>query len=86
MYVIIVNVTQTIRGAIFSEAFLSFIGMGVSIPMASLGTLINNARTSMMLYPYEMIEPVVLIFLITWSLYVIGDAVQDALDPRMQRQ
>ena len=40
----------------------------------------------MMLYPYEMIEPVVLIFLITWSLYVIGDAVQDALDPRMQRQ
>ncbi len=86
MDVIIVNVTQTIRGAIFSEAFLSFIGMGVSIPMASLGTLINNARTSMMLYPYEMIEPVVLIFLITWSLYVIGDAVQDALDPRMQRQ
>lgn len=86
MDVIIVNVTQTIRGAIFSEAFLSFIGMGVSVPMASLGTLINNARTDMMLYPYQMIEPVILILLITWSLYIIGDAVQDALDPRMQQQ
>ncbi|MBS5450614.1 MAG: ABC transporter permease [Coriobacteriia bacterium] len=86
MDVIIVNVTQSIRGAIFAEAFLSFIGMGVSVPMASLGTLINNARTDMMLYPYQMIEPVILIFVITWALYVIGDAVQDALDPRMQQQ
>lgn len=86
MDVVIVNVTQTIRSAIFSEAFLSFIGMGVSVPMASLGTLINNARTDMMLYPYQMIEPVILIFAITWSLYIIGDAIQDALDPRMQQQ
>ncbi len=80
---IIVEMAQLVRDAIFSEAFLSFIGMGVSVPMASLGTLINSARDNMMLYPYEMIEPAVLIFLITWSLFVIGDALEDALDPRM---
>lgn len=80
---IVVQVTALIKDAIFTEAFLSFIGMGVSVPMASLGTLINNARTTMVLYPYLIIEPVVLIFMITWSLYVIGDALEDAFDPRM---
>ena len=80
---IVVEVTQLVKDAIFSEAFLSFIGMGVSVPMASLGTLINNARTNMLLYPYEMIEPTILIFVITWSLYVIADALEDAFDPRM---
>ncbi len=86
MDIIIVQTVGAIRGGIFSEAFLSFIGMGVSVPMASLGTLINSARTDMMLYPYLMVEPVVLIFLITWSLYVVSDALQDALDPRMQQR
>lgn len=80
---ILVELTGLVKGAIFAEAFLSFIGMGVSVPMASLGTLINSARTNMVLYPYLMIEPVVLIFGITWSLYVIGDALGDAFDPRM---
>lgn len=80
---IVVEVTQLVKDGIFSEAFLSFIGMGVSVPMASLGTLINSARANMVLYPYEMIEPAVLIFVITWSLYVIADALEDAFDPRM---
>lgn len=80
---IVVQITQLIKDAIFAEAFLSFIGMGVSVPMASLGTLINNARQGMVLYPYLMIEPVVLIFVITWALYVIGDALEDAFDPKM---
>ncbi len=80
---IVVEITQLIKDGIFSEAFLSFIGMGVSVPMASLGTLINSARSNMVLYPYEMIEPAVLIFVITWSLYVIADALEDAFDPRM---
>lgn len=80
---IVVQVTQLIKDAIFTEAFLSFIGMGVSVPMASLGTLINNARPTMVLYPYLIVEPVVLIFVITWSLYAIGDALEDAFDPKM---
>ena len=80
---IVVQVTQLIKDAIFTEAFLSFIGMGVSVPMASLGTLINNARSTMVLYPYLIVEPVVLIFMITWSLYAIGDALEDAFDPKM---
>ncbi len=80
---IVVEVTQLVKDAIFSEAFLSFIGMGVSVPMASLGTLINNARTNMVLYPWQMIEPTILIFVITWSLYVMADALEDAFDPRM---
>lgn len=80
---IVVQVTQLIKDAIFTEAFLSFIGMGVSVPMASLGTLINNARPTMVLYPYLIVEPVVLIFMITWSLYAIGDALEDAFDPKM---
>lgn len=80
---IVVEITQLVKDGIFSEAFLSFIGMGVSVPMASLGTLINSARANMVLYPYEMIEPAALIFLITWSLYVIADALEDAFDPRM---
>lgn len=83
MSLIVVEVTQLVKDGIFAEAFLSFIGMGVSVPMASLGTLINNARANMVLLPYEMIEPTVLIFVITWSLYVIADALEDAFDPRM---
>lgn len=82
---IVVNCTYLIKNAIFCEAFLSFIGMGVSVPMASLGTMINDARSDMMLYPFVMIFPVILIFLITWSLYVIGDGIRDALDPKMQQ-
>ena len=82
---IVVNCTQLIKNAIFCEAFLSFIGMGVSVPMASLGTMINDARSDMMMYPFIMIFPVILIFLITWSLYVIGDGIRDALDPKMQQ-
>lgn len=82
---IVVNCTQLIKNAIFCEAFLSFIGMGVSVPMASLGTMINDARSDMMMYPFIMLFPVILIFLITWSLYVIGDGIRDALDPKMQQ-
>lgn len=82
--IIIVSCTQQIRDAIFAEAFLSFIGMGIVAPMASLGSLVNDARTDMQMYPFLMIIPVVMIFIITLSLYMMGDGIRDAFDPHMQ--
>lgn len=82
--VIIVTAMLNIPTAIFSEAFLSFIGLGVSAPMASLGSLASNALDSIYSHPYLLILPSVLISLIILSFNLVGDGLRDALDPRMK--
>ena len=79
---IIVNTTMMVPSAIFTEAFLAFVGIGISIPMASWGTMANDARAVMPLYPMQIVWPVAAICLTMLSLNFIGDGMSDALDPK----
>jgi len=82
---IIVTLTMTVPSAIFAEAFLSFLGLGVQSPAASLGTLINDALKAMTVYPWRMLFPAVLISLTMLCFNIFGDGLRDALDPRMKK-
>lgn len=82
---IIVSVTFLIPSAIFQEAFLSFLGIGIQVPMASWGTLANDAIPALFTNPYQMFFPVLAISLTMLSLNFIGDGLRDALDPRLKK-
>ncbi|WP_273122557.1 oligopeptide ABC transporter permease [Metabacillus sp. HB246100] len=82
--VIIINTMFTIPSAIFFEAFLSFIGLGLKPPLASLGTLIDDGFKSLVLYPYQMIFPAIVISTIMICFNMIADGLRDALDPKMR--
>lgn len=82
---IIVTVTFLIPSAIFQEAFLSFLGIGIQVPMASWGTLANDAIPSLMQYPYQMLFPAALISITMFALNFIGDGLRDALDPKLKK-
>lgn len=82
---IIVTVTFLIPQAIFYEAFLSFIGIGISVPVASWGTLANDSLANMNLYPHLMLFPAVAISITMFALDFIGDGLRDALDPRLKK-
>lgn len=82
---IIVTLTMTVPSAIFAEAFLSFLGLGVQSPAASLGTLINDALKAMTVYPWRMLFPAVLISLTMLCFNIFGDGLRDALDPKMKK-
>ncbi len=81
---IIVQTTMNIPAAIFTEAFLSFVGLGVSAPQASWGTLANNALSGFMSYPYEMFFPAMAICLTVLAFNFVGDGLRDAIDPRLR--
>ncbi|USK34808.1 ABC transporter permease [Bacillus sp. F19] len=82
--VIIINTMFTIPNAIFFEAFLSFIGLGLQDPLASLGTLIDEGFKSMRAFPYQMIYPAIVISVIMVAFNMIADGLRDALDPKMR--
>lgn len=82
--VIIINTMFTIPSAIFFEAFLSFIGLGLQAPLASLGTLIDEGFKTLRLYPYQMMFPAIVISLIMICFNMIADGLRDALDPKMR--
>ncbi|MBD1383053.1 oligopeptide ABC transporter permease [Metabacillus arenae] len=82
--VIIINTMFTIPSAIFFEAFLSFIGLGLQPPLASLGTLIDEGFKVLQLYPTQMIFPGIIISLIMICFNMIADGLRDALDPKMR--
>lgn len=82
---IMVTLTLLIPEAVFTEAFLSFIGLGINPPAASLGTLANDAMTSIYTYPYQLIPPAVVICLIILAFNLFGDGLSDALDPKNKR-
>lgn len=83
--VIVINIMFTIPSAIFTEAFLSFIGIGLAEPKASLGVLINNGYQVLHNYPFLLIYPAIVIVLIMVCFSILGDGLRDALDPRMRR-
>ena len=82
---IMVTLTLLIPEAVFTEAFLSFIGLGIAAPRASLGTLANEAMVGIYTYPYQLIFPSVMICLIILCFNLFGDGLSQALDPKNKR-
>ncbi len=82
--IIIITTALQIPSAIFTESFLSFLGLGVSAPMPSLGSLASDARSAVFSYSYRMIIPALMIFIIVLSLNLIGDGLRDAFDPKLK--
>lgn len=83
--VIIISTALQIPSAIFTESYLSFVGLGVKAPMPSLGSLANAAREGLQSYPYKLIFPAIVICLIVLSLNLLGDGLRDAFDPKLKR-
>lgn len=83
--VIIISGALQIPSAIFTESFLSFIGLGVKAPMPSLGSLANLARAGITTYSYKLIFPAIMIGLITLAFNLLGDGLRDAFDPKLRR-
>jgi len=79
---VVVYVTLTIPGVILAESFLSFLGLGIQPPMASLGTLINNGAQDMELAPWLLIFPSITMVATLMCFNFIGDGLRDALDPK----
>jgi oligopeptide transport system permease protein len=82
---IIVTLTLTIPSAIFAEAFLSFLGLGVQAPIASLGTMANDGLPALRYFPWRLFFPATLISLTMLSFNLLGDGLRDALDPRLKK-
>jgi oligopeptide transport system permease protein len=74
-----------IPSAIFTESFLSFLGLGVAAPMPSLGSLAAQAIGGISSYAYRLIAPSVAISVIILSFNLFGDGLRDALDPKLKR-
>lgn len=83
--IIIINTMFTIPSAIFFEAFLSFIGLGLAPPAASLGTLINSGFDALRLYPYLLLYPAIIISIIMIAFNLLADGLRDAFDPKMHK-
>ena len=83
--VIIISVALQIPSAIFTESFLSFLGLGVDMPMPSLGSLASDALGGIYSYAYRLVIPAVAICLIVLSLNLLGDGLRDAFDPKLRK-
>lgn len=81
---IIVNLIFLVPQAIFTEAFLSFLGVGIEAPAASLGTIIQEARSQMMLYPYQMVFPLLVLCVMLLALNMAGTAAEQKAGGRME--
>ena len=80
-------ITQTmfsIPHAIFTEAFLAFVGLGIPAPMASLGTLISDAYKNFTTHPYMILSPLIVLALLMLSFNLVADGLRDALDPKQK--
>ena len=82
---IIVTVTLMVPQAIFTEAWLSFLGVGISAPMASWGTLAQDARQLIMTYPMQTVYPMIAICITIFSFNFVGEGLEKALDPKRKR-
>ena len=82
--VVIISTALQIPNAIFTESYLSFLGLGVNAPMPSLGSLASDALNGMSSYPYRLVIPAVVISLIVLSLNLFGDGLRDAFDPKLR--
>ena len=81
---IIIMTMTSIPGAIFMESYLSYIGLGIPAPQASLGSLISDGYKTMLTYPYQLIIPALVFAILMISLNLVADGLRDALDPKMK--
>lgn len=82
---IIVTLSLTVPTAIFAESFLSFIGLGVSAPVASWGTMSNEGLSAMKYYPWRLMFPALFISITMLAFNLLGDGLRDAVDPRLRK-
>lgn len=82
---LIVTTTLQIPSSIFTESFLSFLGLGVQIPMPSLGSLASDGLNGLEAYPHLLLAPALMISLIILSFNLLGDGLRDAFDPKMKK-
>lgn len=85
MPVVIVSLSFDIPGFIFSEAFLSYLGIGLAPPATSWGIMCSEAQLSLMFYPYQTFFPSLMIALVMLSFTLLGDGLRDALDPKLRK-
>ena len=81
--VVVISTALQIPSAIFTESYLSFLGLGVNAPMPSLGSLASDALSGMSSYPLRLVIPAIVISLIVLSLNLFGDGLRDAFDPKL---
>lgn len=81
---IITQVMFSIPTAIFTEAFLSFVGLGIPVPRCSLGSLISEGFNSFTTHPYQIIPPIVVMALLMLSFNLVADGLREALDPKLK--
>ena len=81
--VIVISTALQIPSAIFTESYLSFLGLGVNAPMPSLGSLASDALNGLSSYPYRLVIPAIVISLVVLSLNLFGDGLRDAFDPKL---
>ena len=81
--VIVISTALQIPSAIFTESYLSFLGLGVNAPMPSLGSLASDALNGINSFPYRLVIPAIVISLIVLSLNLFGDGLRDAFDPKL---
>ena len=82
---IVVTTCLQIPSAIFLESFLSFLGVGVSTPMTSLGSMASEALGGMTTYPYRLLFPALILSIMILSFNLVGDGLRDALDPKLKK-
>ena len=82
--VVIISTALQIPSAIFTESYLSFLGLGVNAPMPSLGSLASDALNGITSYPYRLVIPAITISLMVLSLNLFGDGLRDAFDPKLK--
>lgn len=82
---LVITTCLQIPSAIFLESFLSFLGLGVSAPMASLGSLCSDALGTITIFPYRLLFPGAVLTIIVLTLNLVGDGLRDALDPRLKK-
>lgn len=83
--ILILNISISIPGYIFTEAGLSFLGMGIQTPNTSLGVLISLGQQSMEFYPYQVFYPALVLCITVLAFNLLGDGLRDALDPRLRQ-
>ncbi len=82
--VVIISTALRVPNAIFTESYLSFLGLGVNAPMPSLGSLASDALNGLASYPFRLVIPALVISLIVLSLNLFGDGLRDAFDPKLR--
>ncbi|MBU5292906.1 ABC transporter permease [Anaerosalibacter bizertensis] len=82
---IIINLTFQVPGAIFTEAMLSYIGLGIPEPTASWGTLAEKGTKMLLIHPYQLLYPALLISITMLAFNILGDGLRDSLDPRLRQ-